>query len=348
MIEKRAVVLLAAYDAASLYLTLKALDHTLSRDEMVVIILNGKRGVRSAFVEDIARNWAQGNSNRFVVRPLNYGNDPYNSIKEIILEFEPLQRKEFICKIDDDLIPLKKGWLDNLYYTYLEREKESKVGFVTSLINNNAWGFQELIRIFNKEEEYKEIMNYSSTSGEGVVKAGHISNGVNGTIWQYPYLAKWCHGWTLLDIQNYLSKTESLLSKEISLDTHYSIGCIFFRKDLWLDVEKINKIVNFDELAIHMYCKQNSLKKIAVMNEPMGHLYYFVQRKANSTIFPLFAESLSEYWKDDSFFLYPKYDNETLLSMYFEEFSMSSIFQNFSVKPSLFKRIIRFIFRKTI
>ncbi|MGE8557197.1 MAG: hypothetical protein ACN6NU_01815 [Acinetobacter sp.] len=348
MIEKRAIVLLAAYDASALYLTLKTLDHTLSNEETVVIILNGKRGIRSAFVEDVAREWIQGNKNRFVVRPLNYGNDPYNSIKEIIKDFEPLKHKEFICKIDDDLIPLRKGWLDNLHSKYLKHEEKSKIGFITSLINNNAWGFSELIKIFNKEDEYRKIMNYPSISGEGIVMASEIANGVNGTVWQYPYLAKWCHEWTLLDIDNYLDKTKNLIDQEIPLKTHYSIGCIFFRKQLWLDVAEINKVVNFDELAIHMYCKQNSLKKIAVMSEPMGHLYYFVQRKANATMFPLFVNSLSEYWNDETFALYPKYENETLLSMHFEEFSMSSVFQNFSGKPSLLNRLIRFIFRKTL
>lgn len=346
MIEKRAIVLLAAYDACSLYLNLKSLDKTLSPDETVVIILNGKRGVRSAYVESIARDWIENNTCRFVVRPLNYGNDPYNSIKEVICNFEPLKNKDFICKIDDDLIPIKKGWLDDLYSEYIKSEENSKVGFVTSLINNNAWGFSELIEIFDKKEEYRKIMNYPSASGTGIVNSGEVANGVNGTIWQYPYLAKWCHEWTLLDIENYLDKTKQLKTKEISLDTHYSIGCIFFRKELWSDVEKINQIVNFDELAIHMYCKQNSLRKIAVMNQPMGHLYYFIQRKANASMFPLFAQSLSEYWQDKTFLEYPKFDNETQLSMYFEEFSINNVFQNFQNKPSLFKRIIRFIFRK--
>lgn len=344
--DKRAIVLLAAYDYSSLYLTLKSLNHTIDNKEKVVIILNGKRGIRSAFVEDVAREWCRENANRFVVRPLNYGGDPYNSIKEVLENFAPLKYIDFICKIDDDLIPLKKNWLDNLHLQYVSQEQNASVGFVTSLINNNAWGFAELIEIFHKQKEYKEIMNYESDSGEGRVNAGDISNGVNGSIWQYPYLAKWCHEWTLLDIPNYINKTEKLKLKEISLDTHYSIGCIFFRKEFWFKIEKLNKVTNFDELSIHLFCKNNNLKKIAVMNEPMGHLYYFIQRKPNASLLPVFSSALAKYWNDEVFLSYPRFDAEINLMIQFEEFTMNSVLQNFNARDSIFIKIINFVKKK--
>lgn len=328
--SQRAIILLCSYDSTVLHLTLESLSQTLDKEEMVVIVLNGKRGIRSSLVEDVARKWAKENKNRYVVKPLNYGKDPYTSIKEVIEDFPPLKEKEFICKIDDDLIPLKNNWLKHLHKVYLEEEKKAKIGFVTSLINNNAWGFAELVKIFGKENEYQEIMNMPSISGTGEVKIGEIANGVNGSVWQYPYLAKWCHEWTLLDIPNFISKTNNLPTKEIHQETHYSIGCIFFRKNLWLNIEEINNKTNFDELSIHLYCQENSLKKVAVMSEPMGHLYYFVQRKANASLLPLFAESLSQYWNHPSFLEYPKYDLDTQLMMHFEELNMSNVLQNFT------------------
>lgn len=323
----RAIVLLASYDAVSLYLTLQALNHTLSDDEMVVIILNGKRGIRSAYVEQVARDWIKNKTNKYVVRPLNYGNDPYSSIKEVLTYFEPLKEIEYICKIDDDLIPLKPNWLNCLEQEYLNQEQIGGIGFVTSLINNNTWGFAELVAIFDKGEEYREIMNYPSVWGEGVINVGEIAIGVNGTVWQYPYLAKWCHEWTTLDLQQYIAKTEHLSSKEIHPNTHYSIGCIFFKKQLWHDVEEINKLVNFDELAIHRYCQEHQLRKVAVLNQPMAHLYYFVQRKANAHLVPLFAQSFADFWQDEKFLNYPKFDTETLLMMQFEEFGVNTAFQ---------------------
>lgn len=341
--SNRAIVLLAAYDSISLYLTLQALDHTISKNEKVIIILNGKHGIRSAYVEDVARNWTESSQNRFVVKPLNYGNDPYQSIKEILDNFEPLNNVKYICKIDDDLIPLKSGWLDSLNYEYEQRHKKDKVGFVTSLINNNAWGFSELLTIFDKREEYRKIMNYESTSGEGLVAVGDVANGVNGTIWQYPYLAKWCHTWTTLNLNSYIDKTKDLPSKIISPQTHYSIGCIFFEKNFWDKIGPINNKTNFDELSIHLYCKSNDLLKIAVMNQPMVHLFYFVQRKANISMIPAFASSFSDFWSDTSFTHYPKFDAETQLMMQLEELSSSNVFQNFSGKRSFFRKVTNYI-----
>lgn len=316
-VKNRAIILLCAYDSVVLHFTLQALNKTLAHDEMVVIILNGKRGLRSSLVEQVARDWAKEKPNYHIVRPLCAGGAAYDAIKEVLENFEPLKNKEFICKIDDDLIPLKTNWLNNLHQNYLEQEKSHKVGFVTSLINNNCWGFSQLIEIFNKKSEYCNIMNYKSNSGTGVVEAGHIADGFCGTVWEHPYLARWCHEWTLLDIPNFIKQTEQLSIQEIPLQTHYSIGCMFFRKELWSEIETYSH--RFDELLIHEYCRDKQLKKFAIMNEPMGHLYYFVQRKPNSDLIPLFAESFSKYWQDEIFQHYPKYNVETQMMIQFEE-----------------------------
>lgn len=315
--ENRAILLLAAYDSQALYLTLNSLTKTTDKDETIVVVLNGKNGIRSAMVEDVAREWVKQSENYHVVRPLNYGKDPYTSLKQVLEEFEPLKEVEYICKIDDDLVPLKMGWMNDLQKAYISNQN---VGFTTGLINNNPWGFSELLNIFNKKEEYKEINNFKSESGEeGIINPGDIASGLNGTIWQFPYLSKWCHQWTLLDIENYIKKTEVLSNKEIPLDTHYSIGCIFFKKDFWSDLQEINNLTNFDERSVHLYCKNNNLKKIAVMSQPMGHLFFYVQRKANMKLMPEFANSLSSYWKTPVFNDYPKFDLEILLAINTEE-----------------------------
>lgn len=315
--KSRAILLLAAYDSQALYLTLQSLTKTTDKDETIVVVLNGKHGIRSAMVEDVARDWAKQSENYHVVRPLNYGKDPYTSLKQVLEEFEPLKEVEYICKIDDDLVPLKMGWMNDLQKAYISNKN---VGFTTGLINNNPWGFSELLNIFNKKEEYKEINNFKSESGEeGIINPGDIASGLNGTIWQFPYLSKWCHQWTLLDIENYIKNTEVLGNKEIPLDTHYSIGCIFFKKDFWSDLQEINNLTNFDERSVHLYCKNNNLKKIAVMSQPMGHLFFYVQRKANMKLMPEFANSLSSYWKAPVFNDYPKFDLEILLAINTEE-----------------------------
>ncbi|RYY10734.1 MAG: hypothetical protein EOO04_36425, partial [Chitinophagaceae bacterium] len=273
--NNRVVLLLAAYDYESLHLTLESLTHTLDGEEKVVIVLNGRRGIRSAIVEDVARAWCGKGANRYVVKPLNYGKDAYTSISQVIDQFPLLQEVEFICKIDDDLIPLKKGWVDRLHESYLDMErKHQSIGFVTSLINNNAWGFKRLVDLYDKQNEYRSIMNFESLSGTGNVAAGGIAEGRLGSVWQYPYLAKWIHEWTLCSVEEYINKTRLLGVEEVGLDVHYSIGCMFFRKQLWLSLPDLHSSSDFDELLIHEYCQKFGLRKFALMSEPMGHLFY--------------------------------------------------------------------------
>lgn len=310
--KNRVLLLLAAYDYESLHLTLESLSHTLENDERVVVILNGKRGIRSAVVEDVARAWSAGSPNRVIIKPLNYGLDAYTSISEVIQKLPIIQSAEFICKIDDDLIPLKKGWVDSLHQAYLDLEKkEGPIGFVTSLINNNPWGFKQLVYLYDKDEEYQQIMNFESLSGTGRVPAGQIADGRLGTVWQYPYLAKWVHSWTMLDIPQFINKTANEGIKEVGLDLHYSIGCMFFRKELWTSLHLLESDSNFDELLIHEYCQKNRLRKFAVMNEPMGHLFFYVQRLPNRLMMPQIKESLAAYWQDDRFAYDFKFDATT-------------------------------------
>lgn len=317
--EKRVVLLLAAYDFESLHLTLESLSHTLDQEEKVVIVLNGKRGIRSSIVEDVAREWCEGCDNRYVVKPYNYGLDAYTSISEVIEKFPVVSNAEFICKIDDDLIPLKKGWVDNLHQAYIDLEKKQRnIGFVTSLINNNAWGFKRLVELYKKGDEYQSIMNFESHSGTGVVEAGKMAEGRLGSVWQYPYLAKWIHGWTLGSIEAYITKTKDLGIDEVDINTHYSIGCIFIRKELWLSFPSLGLESKFDEYLIHEYCKKFNLKKFAVMNEPMGHLFYYNQRIANRLILPDIKKSLANYWNDKKFLQDFNFDSITNSEIVFE------------------------------
>lgn len=318
--KNRILLLLAAYDYESLYIALESIDKTVCEDEDIVIVLNGKRGIRSALVEETARDWAAKHpEHRHIVKPLSYGKEPYYALTEVIDEFPLLKKTEFICKIDDDLIPLKKGWLDDLQDTYVEKEKEyGQIGFVTSLINNNAWGFNKLLDIFDKRDEYKSIMNFKSISGTGNVKAGEVADGYCGTVWQYPYLAKWIHSWTLLKIVSFINKTDSLPTEEIDINTHYSIGCLFFRRELWLKLKGLEKDTVFDELMIHLHCKNEKLKKIAVMNQPMGHLFYYNQRQANCSLLPDVRKSLCQYWGDNIFEKTKQLDTQAIIKIEFE------------------------------
>jgi hypothetical protein len=314
--ENRAVLLLASYDFESLQLTLFSLDHTLSAEETVVIVLNGKKTYAADLVERVARGWAAENAyKRHVVRPLGAGEGGYTAITEILNEYKPLKATEFICKIDDDIIPLNKLWVDTLANQFELLSKISPVGFTTGLINNNSWGFNELLDIFNKRNEYEQLMDYPSVAGytgSRIVEPGKVDDGLYGTLWQYPYLGWWIHELTSCQVQEFVAKTRDLTIKEIPQETYYSIGCVFFKKQLWYDLEPARYKTSFDEMLIHETCREKNLKKYAVLSEPMIHLFYNKQRQSNRELINLIATGLGKYFNDERFNTLKKMNTEDL------------------------------------
>ncbi len=300
--SNRAVVVLAAYDYEALNLTLNMLDITLDPNEKVVVILNGKRCFNGEMVERVARDWAIINQkNRHVIRPLCSGGDALFAIKEVLSTSSILKDVTYICKIDDDLIPLNKGWLDSLANCYKEQTLAGQnPAFTTGLINNNAWGFKQLVELFNKQEEYSYLMPSKSKSGTGIVHGGEIADGFCGTVWEYPYLAWWIHQWTSLSPEDFIEKTKGLSCKQIPADTHYSIGQMFFEKNFWLQLNTRKYFTTFDELLIHKHCQDQNLTKWAVMHEPAIHLFYYVQRVPNKDLIKLIAARLTHYFGQDS------------------------------------------------
>lgn len=303
-VNTRALVVLAAFDYETLQLTLHALEHTVAANEKVVVVLNGKRTFSGERTERIAREWVARGANRYAVKPLSAGASPYLALTEVLRHYEPLKDVTQICKIDDDLIPLNKSWLPHLAQVFNELAKTRNIGFVTGLINNNSWGFGELVSLFEKEEEYKRMMNYPSTSGEYAEKkvpAKQYDTGYCGTVWQYPYIAWWIHQWTSNNIPNFIERTKGLEIKRIPDDTHYSIGCIYFNKEYWLSINHKKYTSKFDEFLLHLHGQERGAEKWAVMNEPMIHLFYRTHRFANYDLIDLVAQSLCRHFNDDRF-----------------------------------------------
>src|SRR5690242_394094 len=148
------LIVLASFDYESLQIILKSLDHTLMNEEKVIIILNGNHSLNSRIVEYVARKWSEKKpASRHVIRPLGSPAEPFLAIKEVIISSEHFKAVKFICKIDDDIIALKKNWIVALQNEYVNLCKNSDLGFITGLINNNCWGFKELVSLYKKTEE---------------------------------------------------------------------------------------------------------------------------------------------------------------------------------------------------
>jgi len=162
----------------------------------------------------------------------------------------------------------------------------------------------QALELFGKKEEYQQMYNYSTLAGELLerkVPAKEIDTGLSGTVLQYPYLAWWLHQWTSLAIPDFIAKTNNLSFQQIPDPTHYSIGCIYLKKNYWLSINPKKYNSTFDELLLHLDCKKNGLSKWAVMNEPMIHLFYRTQRSANHDLIDKIIPALSEHFNDESF-----------------------------------------------
>lgn len=299
------LLVLASDNFESLQLTLRSLDHTLINEEKVVVILNGNNSLNARIVEFVAQKWCREKPDlRFAVRPLCAPAKPFYAIKEIIANSRHFKDAEYVCKIDDDIIPLKSNWLQVLANHYASLSKELNIGFVTGLINNNCWGFKELVFIYNKKTEYSQIHSYNTVAGwQGVrtIKPGEIDDGDFGTIWHYPFIARWVHEWTSVHIDEFLQKTAGLNLKQIPLETYYSIGCILFKKEFWTKLSETEYSTEIDERIIHRKCLENKWQKWAVMNEPFIHLFYNNHKIINLDILEPISHALANYFNNEGF-----------------------------------------------
>jgi hypothetical protein len=216
--------------------------------------------------------------------------DPYRSIRKLLSkpEFENI---DLVCKVDDDAFPIAHQWLDQMVeaYSSAQRGGGRKLAYVTPLINNNAWGFPQLMRAMNLEREYFATQAHPHFVGSGssgrfplrIIPAEQIETGTNGTIWGYPHIARWLHERTTLQPDAFIAATQSLEQCDVPSQSRYSIGCILFRKSLW---DAIDDGGRDDEHMMHMHCERNDLRIVCVRRVPFVHLAYFTQREENRDI----------------------------------------------------------------
>lgn len=222
---------------------------------------------------------------------------PYWSIKEL-LNSEEFSEYEYIIKLDDDVFPLTGDWATKLAKSYFEAKDKfgERVAYSTGLVNNNPYGFKKILEIYGKLEEFQEkyardhvvgIRSGDTYSPLRILPKGEISIGGGGTIWRYPYLARWIHSFTTMQPNVYIEQTRKLGVDEINVSERYSINCIFFKKELW---NEIGDGGNDDELMVQKYCLKNNKIAVANLSIPMCHLFFYTQRKENKDLLPKFRE----------------------------------------------------------
>lgn len=205
----------------------------------------------------------------------------YHSVRALLLRPEMCEF-DLICKTDDDAFPICGGWLDEMVSVFKRSEFESgeKLAYVTPLINNNTWGFPEVLRVMELEQEYFDTQARSHFAGNGpkrrIASPSEIVCGQDGTIWGYAYIARWLHEKTTLQPDKFIAATEGLACADVPAKDRYSIGCILFKRKLWMDIDQG---ASDDEYMMHMYCAENDLRIVCVRSVPFVHLAYFSQRE---------------------------------------------------------------------
>lgn len=313
MKNKTAIVLLAYSDFESLELSLAVYGKFLEgTDTKLFVLQNGRGTYDTERTYRVAKRYADLFPHNIEVVDDIAPQKPYTAIKELLAS-KRMQPYEYICKVDDDAFPLTKDWFDRLCETFESEYAElgDNLGYVTALVNNNPFGFKQLIdreEILRKKYESTYARDhFIGTRGkkkgyakQTLIKANEIMDGVNGTIWGYPYISRWLHQETTLKPDQYIEMTKDYPKVYVG-DKRYSINCMLFAKKYWFDIE--NKELEFpddDEYLSEQYCKLQG-KSVAVnLAIPFVHLYFFIQREENRDMINDFR-AVYEKWLNHPF-----------------------------------------------
>lgn len=287
--QKLAIVMLACRDYEAMELALAC--HTAYGDPDVhfYILQNCRGNYDAERTLDVARRYQKLFPKMVRVVDYIHPQAPYHAIKQL-LESDLFGGYDYICKVDDDAFPINDGWLDKLLKCWdVSADKYGeKLAYVTPLINNNNWGFAELINDLGLKDEYFGAVareHYAGVdteySSRRLLSANELGTGVDGTVWGLPYLARWIHEHTTLQPQRFIEAVKGQAYKEVPSQERYSIGCILFKKDFW---SKINDGGSDDEHMMHMYCRKNNLVIVCDKSIPFAHIAYFTQREENRDI----------------------------------------------------------------
>lgn len=291
--EKLAVVILAYSDYESLELALAShAKFTVKEgndgdDGVHIYVLQNGRGTYDCErTYSVAKRYHQLFPRTFsVVDDIEPG-IPYFSLRTLFNSKE-FQQYDYIVKLDDDVLVLTEDWLEKLWDCFSKSKEEygKDLAYVTSLVNNNPYGFKKIIE-YNEDlageyftnisrEHFVGCSPYDAYAPYRLVPKNKVVSGSNGTIWGYPYIARWLHEKTTFVPDEYVKFAQTLSWEEVNNKERYSINCMLFEKNLW---EDINDGGRDDEHMCHAYCLKYNKRIIANLSVPMVHLFFFSQR----------------------------------------------------------------------
>jgi len=281
-----AIVMLACRDYEAMEVALACHAAYLPEQVPLFILQNCRGSYDADRTLAVARRYEMLFPGRIRVVDTIPAGPPYRSIAAL-LESAALAPYELICKVDDDAFPIAPGWLEQMLACWNHEVNRAgrPLAYVTPLINNNSWGFPQTLDAMGlRSAFFKEAARehyVGPPEGRRVLPATEINDGSHGSIWGYPYMARWLHEHTTMKPDQFIAATNGLARVEVPGEERYSIGCILFRRDLW---RRIDDGGTDDEYMLHQYCKRVGDRIICERSVPFIHFAYFTQREENRDI----------------------------------------------------------------
>ena len=302
--QKTAIIILAYADYESLELALAThARFTVDSGVPIYILQNGRGTYDTERTYSVGRRYESLYPNTVRVITHIPPQKPYLSIKQLLHD-DIFSQYEYIIKLDDDVMVLTPNWVDQLIDCYLKSyEKDSdNLAYVTSLVNNNPFGFKTLIESCEElSREYFEKLarphligcapddNYNPYQ---IVSKDTVFGGGFGTIWRLPYVARWLHEKTTMNPSYYIDSVKKLGTVEVNAKERYSINCMLFEKSLWDDIGDGG---TDDEHMLHVYCLLKRKRIFANLAVPMIHIAFYSQREEVRDMLPQIRNVFTDF-----------------------------------------------------
>ena len=182
------------------------------------------------------------------------------------------QKAKYIYKIDEDMF-ITENFFEYCMelFEYAEKNLDVDIGFVSTLINVNGYGFRKILKLFNSTDEFEKKFGKVKITAGSAEKMDFTKNSE---------VARYI--WNLCKKNGSIDEISSRLnSDELNYSIcpiRYSIGAILYKKSLLIDMDyfewTLGNGVSIDEIQLCNYCNKNS--KVAMIGEDMmiGHLCY--------------------------------------------------------------------------
>ena len=308
--NKLAIVILAYADYESLELALASHAKYSAESGVDIYILQNGRGTY-----DCERTYEVAKRYHYLYPETIFVVDdirpdiPFKSLKTLFGS-KRFKQYDYIIKLDDDVMVLTEDWINKLCACFVKGKEQygDDFAYATSLVNNNPYGFKKIIDYSKElqEEYYSKIARRHYVGPDfdyafgphRILPKDEIYSGANGTIWRYPYIARWLHEKTTMRPQWYVSFSSKLKTELVNNKERYSINCLLFEKKLWLEeLSTVEPKSADDEHLLQAYCLKYNKKILADLSIPMIHLFFFSQRNECRDMIDDLRDCYTDYLK---------------------------------------------------